>query len=181
MITRDADERRFFNQTLDVQPSRRFPIDRSNDPHIEPMHRERLELRRWDHLGKSNFNIRVLLAKTLQNERHPFMTLGANEADCQVPSLREADSACLPNNLIEVEHDLLGAAQEGAACAGQLHAAAISFNQHYADSVFQEPDLSTDRRLRDMKHRSGAGEAQFLGNGNEVAQMTNFHFSNSAL
>ena len=44
-----------------------------------------------------------------------------------------------------------------------------------AQFAFQPLDLCTDRRLRDVNALGGTGEVRFLGDGDEVFQLSEFH------
>ena len=95
MIARDADNRFFFGNAFNLQPGRRLSIDRSDYSQIQPVRRKSFQLRRRDHLRQSHLNVRILVAKAPQNQRHPLVALGADESDRQMPCLRPTDSACL--------------------------------------------------------------------------------------
>ena len=51
----------------------------------------------------------------------------------------------------------------------------VRSNKPRADFLLQRLDLLAQRRLRDAQHLCGAAEVQFFGDGDEVAQMTQFH------
>jgi hypothetical protein len=44
-----------------------------------------------------------------------------------------------------------------------------------AQLLLQRLDLLAQRRLRDAQHLGGAAKVQLFGDGDEVAQMTQFH------
>ncbi|MNG02321.1 hypothetical protein D3C84_853470 [compost metagenome] len=50
-----------------------------------------------------------------------------------------------------------------------------TFKKPCADFLFQRLNLLAQRWLRDAQHLCGAAEVQFFGDGDEVAQMTQFH------
>src|SRR3546814_7826636 len=68
---------------------------------------------------------------------------------------------------------------ERAAGRGQRDAAVVALEQLHAELVFQLLQLRGKRRLRDVQPCGGRGEAALFGNGNEIAQLTQFHYSSS--
>ena len=51
----------------------------------------------------------------------------------------------------------------------------IALKQTRADFFFECLDLGAQRGLRDMEFHGRATETQFLGNGNEILELTQFH------
>ncbi|MNT54097.1 hypothetical protein D3C72_1912310 [compost metagenome] len=57
----------------------------------------------------------------------------------------------------------------------QFHAAAGARQQRRPQFFFQRLDLQAQRRLADVQPAGGLAEAQFLGDGDEVAQLAEIH------
>ena len=68
------------------------------------------------------------------------------------------------------------AGQQAFARGGQLHRARGSHEERVAKDGFQSPDLLGERWLREMEPPRRAAEVQFLGDRDEVAQMSQFQF-----
>ncbi|MCY1178974.1 hypothetical protein D9M73_193490 [compost metagenome] len=65
--------------------------------------------------------------------------------------------------------------QEQPTGLAQLDPTIGTLEQARADLLFQRLDLLAQRWLGDAQHLCGAAEMQFFGDGDEVAQMTQFH------
>ena len=63
---------------------------------------------------------------------------------------------------------------------GERGAAARPVDQRRAEVAFQLPDLRADPGLADVDALRGAGEVRFLGDGDEVLQLPQFHTSDSS-
>ncbi len=73
-----------------------------------------------------------------------------------------------------VEHNLARIEQKLLPGGGQLHAAIGARQQSRANLLLQQLDLLAKRRLGDIQARGCAAKVQLFGNGNKVAQMTEF-------
>jgi len=58
---------------------------------------------------------------------------------------------------------------------GKPHGFGAVLKQCHAQFVFEVADLPAQRRLRNVKPRGRAGHVLFLGNGDEVSQVAQFH------
>src|SRR6201746_1082958 len=88
-------------------------------------------------------------------------------------ALRDARHALLHyGNAVE---DAPGLFEEGLAPLGPRHALRMATKQHHVEMVLQRFDLLTERRLPDVEPGGGAGQVPGLGNGQEVAQVSELH------
>ena len=69
----------------------------------------------------------------------------------------------------------LGIGQEGAAGVGQRHAARMAHEQRRVDLLLQRLDLLRQRRLLHVQLLGRARDVAFMGDGDEVAEMAQFH------
>ena len=60
---------------------------------------------------------------------------------------------------------------------GQRDRAAVAFEEAHLQVAFERLDLLRERRARDVQTFGGAAEVQFLGDGDEVAQLAKLHGS----
>src|SRR5208282_2932050 len=65
--------------------------------------------------------------------------------------------------------------QHDAARVGKLDAAARALEQLHPEFVFELADLLAERRLRHMQALRGAAEVQLFSDGDEVAEVSQFH------
>ena len=65
--------------------------------------------------------------------------------------------------------------KEHAARFGEPHGLRTVVDQRHAEFFFEVADLTAQGRLRDVQSRRRAGHVLFFGDGDEVAQMTEFH------
>src|SRR6185437_5743228 len=79
-----------------------------------------------------------------------------------------------------LRQDLSRLFQEDPSGLGQGDSALAAFEQRYAEIPFQRLDLLGKRWLRDVQADRGAGEAQLLGDRDEVAQLTEVKHSRNA-
>ncbi|MNT87679.1 hypothetical protein D3C72_2281270 [compost metagenome] len=79
------------------------------------------------------------------------------------------------HGLVHLHQYLSGLVEEAPAGFSQFHPAVGAFQQACADFFFQGLDLLAQRRLGDAQLLGGSTEVQFLGHGDEVAQMSQFH------
>jgi hypothetical protein len=88
-------------------------------------------------------------------------------------SPRCARAAC--STAVEARDDRAGLGQEQPAGLGQLDAAVGAVEQPRADRFLQRADLLAERWLGDAEPFGGAAEVQFLGDGDEIVQLAQFH------
>jgi hypothetical protein len=66
--------------------------------------------------------------------------------------------------------------EKGASGRGERDATRATLQQRHANLEFEVADLPAQRRLRGMEPPlGGIGQAAFLGNGNEIAQVAQLH------
>ena len=70
-----------------------------------------------------------------------------------------------------------GCGQEGRTGFGEFDSSAGSGEELDAEFVFERLDLMAERGLHDMRFRGRAGEVAFLGDGENIAQLLQFHSS----
>jgi len=66
--------------------------------------------------------------------------------------------------------------QEDPTGSGQLCSSAPAHEQRCVDAVFQLPDLSAERGLREVKSDCCSTEVAFLGDRDKIPEMTEFQF-----
>src|SRR5262245_57548050 len=64
---------------------------------------------------------------------------------------------------------------EGFARLGEAHKSRIAFHQRHTKFLFQVANLPTERRLRDTELRRRFREVQQFSDGNEIAEVSEFH------
>ncbi|MNP16155.1 hypothetical protein D3C76_1085390 [compost metagenome] len=99
------------------------------------------------------------------------------EADLQLAHLALVRPPRQQHRLVDLLEDLPGLVEEQPAGFGQAHAAIGAIQQARADFFLQGLDLLAQRRLGNAQLLGGAAEMQFLGDGDEVAQVSQFHLS----
>jgi hypothetical protein len=67
--------------------------------------------------------------------------------------------------IVELEEGAPRLIEEAMASLGHPHASVVSFEQRYPKKIFESANTAADSRLLYAKHRSGAAEAQAIGNG----------------
>ena len=118
---------------------------------------------------------RVRHAQPLHDARHERQERRAGEAHAQRPGLPLVDAARVVRGAVEVGQDRARVAQEGLAGRRHLHAPARPREELAAQLVLQQPDLVAQRRLGHVEPLGGAAEVQLLGDGHEVAELTQLH------
>ena len=99
----------------------------------------------------------------------------AREADNDPTFLTASGSTRGGDGPIDVVEDGSGALQKGGAGVGQLHAAGLSAEQLNIQFLLQTADLHAQRGLLDPQPLRSTGHVLFFSNGNEVAQVPEFH------
>src|SRR5262249_17177945 len=95
----------------------------------------------------------------------------------------DADSAllasrCAPcriKSMIELGKDRAGIVEKGAPGVGQLDTARLSVKQLHIELAFDRLDALTERRFLHAEPLRGPCNVPFLGNGNEILQVPEFH------
>src|SRR5690606_27195369 len=75
----------------------------------------------------------------------------------------------------DVGQGLAGFLEKQPAGVGQRHVPVAALEQAHPEFLFQGLDLLAQRRLGNAQHLSGAAEMQLLGDGDEIAQVAQFH------
>ena len=75
----------------------------------------------------------------------------------------------------DLGEDAPGVGQQPFARLGELHTARLAAEQLHLQLGFQCPDLLAQRRLLHAEPLGGAGDVAFLGDGDEVAQVSQVH------
>ena len=76
---------------------------------------------------------------------------------------------------VELPEDPPGPPDEQLAGLGQRHAPGGPFDQADPDFFLQATDLLRQRRLGNVLARGGSREVEFLGEGDEIAQLAEIH------
>ena len=145
------------------------------------LHQPAGQLRRWL-AGEGDFGRRLLLVQDVKCIRQPHHLLSGQEADRERLLLRQGGAACRFARGFDLEQCQPGMIEKGAAGCGELDAARAALQQLDADLQLQIADLPAQRRLRRVQPPLGSiGEAAFLGNSHEIAQMPELHASRHTL
>jgi hypothetical protein len=92
-----------------------------------------------------------------------------------VPTLTARESGGRGNKLILKSKNISGLLNEHGTDFGRVNAARKALKQPNAKLLLQELDLLAEGRLCDAQLFGGAREAAVIGDGNEIAQMPEFH------
>src|SRR5262245_27799582 len=87
-------------------------------------------------------------------------------------------SRCAPRGFkraIEVGERRTGTSKEGTTGISQLNSTRHAVEQLYVDFLLDRLDQAAERRLRNAKALRRAGDVPFFGDGNDVAEMPEFH------
>ncbi|MNY48640.1 hypothetical protein D3C86_1839890 [compost metagenome] len=97
------------------------------------------------------------------------------EADLQLADLAALCAARHVDRLVQLRQHLARLGQEQPADLAQRHAPVGTLEQAHAQLVLQRLDLLAQRRLGDAQLQGRATEVQLLGDGDEIAQVAEFH------
>lgn len=107
---------------------------------------------------------------------------GADEADVEGADFAAADAAGLVDVALYGAEGTVGAFEEGFAGLGESDGAGGAGEERVAEEIFEAANLLREWGLGDVKPEGGAAEVEFLGYGDEVAEMAEFdiliHISN---
>jgi hypothetical protein len=92
-----------------------------------------------------------------------------------VPALAARESGGRGNKLILKSENVSGLLNQHGTDLGRANAARKPLKQANAEFLLQEFDLLAERRLCDAELFGGVREAAVIGDGNEIAQMPEFH------
>ena len=101
----------------------------------------------------------------------------ADEADRQPADLAALDAPRLARRVLDGVEDLARAHEERRPGRGQLDLALVAQQQLRADLLLELADLLAQRRLGHVQALRRAAEVQLLGDGDEVAQVSELHGS----
>ncbi|MNP48135.1 hypothetical protein D3C76_1422350 [compost metagenome] len=97
------------------------------------------------------------------------------EADFQLTQLAQLRPSRDIRRFVDLRQHQPRLFQEQPTGLAQLDPTIGTLEQPGADFLFQRLNLLAQRWLGDTQHLCGAAEMQFFGDGDEVAQMTQFH------
>ena len=100
---------------------------------------------------------------------------GADKAHVERADLAAADAAGFFEVALDVAEGAAGGLQEGFACSRQRDGAGGSGEEGVAEDLFELADLLGERGLGEVEAEGGSAEVQFLGDGDEVAEMAEFY------
>jgi hypothetical protein len=97
------------------------------------------------------------------------------EADAQLPHLAARDALQLLRQRLRGREQRARTGQQRVAGIGERHRTPRALEQPHAQLRLQRADLLAQRRLGDVQALGGAREVQLLGDGDEIAQVTQLH------
>ena len=100
---------------------------------------------------------------------------GTGEADDDAPLFAARRPTRRGRGALDLVQDRAGAIQKSGACIGKFYATRLATKQLYIEFLFERADLEAQRRLLNAKPVGGAGDVFFFRDGDEVAQVTQFH------
>ena len=113
---------------------------------------------------------RVRRAEGLQKIRHHHQHPDHRVADVQRAQLPAPDRVHAVRPALDLAERLASGLQEHRAGLGQLDVTAGSEKQPRPDGLLQDPDLLTQKRLRDAEAGGRAPEVQLVGEDGEVSE-----------
>ena len=100
---------------------------------------------------------------------------GTGEAHGDAALFATGGAAGGGERVVDVGEDRPRILEQGAPGVGQLHPARFAPQQLHPQLGFQSADLLAERRLLHPQAFSGACDVAFLGHGDEVAEVPEFH------
>ena len=97
------------------------------------------------------------------------------EADGDAPQFAARGAARGGERVVDMGEDGAGIGQQRTAGLGQLDAARLAAQQLHVEFALQRADLLAERRLLHAEPLGGAGDVAFFGDGDEVAEVAQFH------
>jgi len=98
-----------------------------------------------------------------------------SNADSKSASLAEGDPAGTSLRILDILQDASRVTQEHLSRIAQSHPTGEPVEQEESHILFEIPDLSRQRRLRDTQSCSGSPEMLLFSHADEIAQMPEFH------
>ncbi|ANZ41521.1 hypothetical protein BBK82_41800 [Lentzea guizhouensis] len=158
------------------EPDRRV-LDRwSQQRQVDPAGQQGLDLVGGEHLAaEGEVDLRQLLAQGAGEGGQQAVGRGPHAADHQTALQPGGDPAGLGRRVVHGGQHGAGAVEVDGAGAGELDLAGGAVQQGHAELGLQLLDLLGQRRLGHVQAFGGAAEVPFLGDGDEVAQVAEFH------
>ena len=117
-----------------------------------------------------------VVAELADRARHQRMERRrGGEADGDAADLAARGAAGADLGMLGLGQDRLGVDQERAAGVGQADAARMAHEQRRVDLALERADLLAERRLLDVQLLGRAGDVALMRDGDEVAEMAQFH------
>jgi len=119
-------------------------------------------------------NIGIAFAVAAKHRRKLREHTRADVADAEEAGLAAANAAGFGNVLLNRTEGSASAFEEDFAGAGEPDHARGAGEERVAENLFEFANLLREWRLGEMETCGGAAEVEFLGDGDEVAQMAEF-------
>ena len=113
--------------------------------------------------------------KTLQHLRQTAIQQSAGKADLQLACLPLRHLTGLAHGGPSLRQQGAGGGHKGLPGGCELHAPAVAGEQLRADRGFKLLDVERERRLGNRQPLGRAAKVQLFGQGQEIAQVTEFH------
>jgi len=170
---RHRDHHGLLEHGLEAQPG---PAPRrAQEADVEAAVVELAQLLGRTELVQAQRDIRRLLAERAQQLGHEAIHRRADEPHRQPAHLAALDAPRLAGGVLDGLEDLARPHEERGARRGQLDLALVAREQLRADLLLELADLLAERRLGHVQPLRRAAEVQLLGDGHEVAKVSEFH------
>ena len=161
------------NDRLAADPERQQRVDFQC---VDPPGVECLELFAHAHRHQLDRDMRVPCAKLTHRRRDDLGDApDLDEGDAQSPHLAAARRLCGGDGAIDAGQRFARLSLEHLARFGELDAAPDPCEQLHADIFFELVNLPAERRRRDVQHARRPADVLVLRDGDEIAQVTQFH------
>ena len=173
MPLRHRQHERLLEQRLDVQllVVQRQGEDRAVQPALAQQAQQGLGLL----LHQQQLQAREALAHAGHHVRQQVGPERGEQAQAHAAGLRVAGAPRQFAQLLDVGHDPARALGHLQAHRGEHHAPGRALHQRHAQLVLELADLGAQRGLADEAGRRGLAEVAVVGEGDEVAQVTQVH------
>ena len=172
MVARQHQHQRVLAQQAQADRVGNGHLRRPHEAQVEGALADRLDLRHRRHLMQGQADQRKALAVAVDDGGEQRRERGREgEADAQLAGLAAFGPARRHGGLLGQRQDAPGVVEEQSARLRQAHPALAALEQLRAQLRLQRLDLLAQRRLADVQALGGAGEVQFLGDGDEIAQV----------
>ena len=176
MGDRQHEEQRVLAQfgEADVVRIRRFR--RAYETQVHRPARDRFQLMQCGHFVQGQGDVRELLAVAVDDGGEVGRKRrGKRKADAQLARFAPLRPARRDGRLFRQGQDAPRIVEEQRTRLRQAHGALVALEQLRAQFRFQRLDLLAQRRLADVQALGRAREVQFLGDGDKVTQVAQFH------